>query len=330
MVPISKFGGGNILSFNGKTVWAKASASRKTKNEAGLMIEFDDGSTVTCTKDHPFLIGENFYRADSLQVGDCVRSVDMIQLEHGRNHIRQDTSIYGEEILPMQVLLPEQWGAIAQGYLALHTSRNRDTEGLSYSPQGRKCTQQRAGESGNDGNAPSSNRPCYDTRAISEQKAEHDRKHNSQSGTLAQISSCSRVSSLARKEKLGKQDHKSLNLRTMWERICNKASRFIQILSSKLQGESPASTKTVISIKRARKQQFYNLDVEGTNNFVLSNGVIVHNSYDSVRYGLMALRRPAQRLRRAREADPWADEPLFLKKIRGVKKKKVVNSLTGW
>ncbi len=44
----------------------------------------------------------------------------------------------------------------------------------------------------------------------------------------------------------------------------------------------------VIAIAPAGKSDVYNLEVDGTHDFVVENGVIAHNCYDEVRYFLMA------------------------------------------
>ena len=42
------------------------------------------------------------------------------------------------------------------------------------------------------------------------------------------------------------------------------------------------------SIKYAGKADVYNMEVEGTHDFAIENGIIAHNCYDEVRYMLMA------------------------------------------
>ena len=50
----------------------------------------------------------------------------------------------------------------------------------------------------------------------------------------------------------------------------------------------------VKAITPAGKADVYNMEVEGTHDFVLSNGVVAHNCYDETRYFLMS--RPVKPL----------------------------------
>jgi phage terminase large subunit len=76
-------------------------------------------------------------------------------------------------------------------------------------------------------------------------------------------------------------------------------SRLVKIwklLLGEKQEESIEEKKKVIKVERIGRADTYNLHVKDTNCFAINNGVIVHNSYDSVRYGLMSLTKVSGRL----------------------------------
>lgn len=69
----------------------------------------------------------------------------------------------------------------------------------------------------------------------------------------------------------------------------------------------------VMAIHNAGKADVYNMEVEGTHDFAIANGIIVHNCYDEFRYACMEnpINPPA--------ADPkkpnqYGEDPLELNK----------------
>jgi len=266
-----------------------------------------------------------------LKHSTCIRSKDMIQYRHeSENYWGEDSGIPGEEVLSMRFLLPKKRKKIASSRVGLPPP-SRDSKGIPYTPQRREQGKQSNRELRIGGDARTSE-GTYKYGRIQGQKAKtYVGATSSPSKDMARFSGWTRVPLEAWTVKLGTQERKKSFLQDVWQGVQNAASRFISILSPKLQSEGVTEEKKVREIRvMSESQQFYNLDVEDTHNFVLANGCIVHNSYDSTRYGLMSLRRPALRLKRKRDGDPWADEPEFIKKLRDKKKKKWVNPLTGW
>jgi len=252
-----------------------------------VRVNFADGS-VECTPEHLFLE----------ESGRWIKAIDlrpshMIQSVHeSKYNKRHNSRVRWNKILQLWQILPKKGETPTQDSMGI--SSWQDTERTSCSPQGLEQGKQSDRESTLSNGKRTSNQTSNDSKNISEEKTAHEKRNARKSKRMAQVKRGNRMASTTWKRNMEGQKTIYKTMSRMWYRLSNLFSKKVKILSPELQGKSYA--KKVISVEKIANDDTYNLHVENTNCFAVNNGVIIHNSYDAVRYGLMSLTRLAGRL----------------------------------
>ena len=258
---------------------------RPTRLNAEMVsLTFDDGDTLTVTPDHLLLLPNGEWIEAGLL---CLE--DMIQSATHETNLRWSRvySILWRKIL--QGLLAWKKRVFAPSDLAELLWRY--TYGLSYSPQGRQQGEQFNYQLGTKTQNQAFER-TYDTGETSLAE-KMDRDNSSPRKQVARVKRGAKVSLVAWQEKLGRTQTAYQKLCSLPQRISNaNQSLKRQILWPELQNESP--TKKIKGISRGFCPVTYNLEVEDTH-CLLANGVIAHNSMDSIRYALNSVAPLIQR-----------------------------------
>lgn len=258
---------------------------RPTRLNAEMVsLTFDDGDTLTVTPDHLLLLPNGEWIEAGLL---CLE--DMIQSATHETNLRWSRvySILWRKIL--QGLLAWKERVFAPSDLAELLWRY--TYGLSYSPQGRQQGEQFNYQLGTKTQNQAFER-THDTGETSLAE-KMDRDNSSPRKQVARVKRGAKVSLVAWQEKLGRTQTIYQKLCSLPQRISNaNQSLKRQILWPELQNESP--TKKIKGISRGFCPVTYNLEVEDTH-CLLANGVIAHNSMDSIRYALNSVAPLIQR-----------------------------------
>lgn len=249
-----------------------------------VCIEFTDGDTLTVTPDHLLLMPNGEWIEAFL-----LCPLDMIQLGIDGKTIRESNGvsrldfyqIFGRKIL--QGLFGWQANILTPSYLG--ASERGNTKNSSHTSPGWGQGKQRYFKSRIKGQNGSLER-THDTGKTSEAEfvGGQDKTTNKE---VAWVRYGKGVAQVAWEESVGKHFSISEKLLSLPQRVFYAGyEKVLSFLRLELQNESQA--KTVKRTTRGFRSQTYNLEVENTH-CLIANGVLAHNSMDSIRYGMSSL-----------------------------------------
>jgi len=271
-----------VLSHDRK--FHEAAGQLTRKQATCFKVLFTDGSTVTCTPDHKFMLPDGFYKQiHLLNTGDVIRSV----IYESNNNFKQNSGIQRNQVLPLRILLfiakrGHTWfKAIAQKGMGIFQRQNSQKDACA--PQRWESSQQSNREFRIAG-LQDSLKPTHDPRQAGSSESGASTVCPSESYFMAQVRRGQEVAFGDGQTISAIYSNGDNSLRILQKGISGKeaCSVEIKILPSKLQNGS--ETKTIESITNCEApQDVYCLNVPSTRNFVLGNGVVSHNC-DALRY----------------------------------------------
>lgn len=261
-------------------------------------VSFSDGRHVVATADHKFLmVSDEWKELRDIRPDDVIQSVTYAI---SNNHIRHNSRVSGDKILPLRQLLQQaikkiqRWQEVAQKSMGV--SSWADTKRYAYTSSGRRQIEQSNREfRTNEGRRTPVT--AYDTRAQGRDTAKVLRESGGISGqieSMAQNTRGQEVSSATCKRAMGEHAKNHSFLSAMRKRLRNllQSAESLKILSPKLQND--CKTATVKSITKDIIQDVYCLEVPETHALSVNGGIIVHNC-DVLRY--LCMERPIVRKR---------------------------------
>jgi len=271
-----------VLSHDGKYHQACGALTRKAAKV--ITLHFTDGSKVTCTPDHRFMLADGTWKeAAFLTSLDLIRCVT----HESNNNQRYMSGVLWGKILPLRKVFQftnkiHSWiKTTTQSCMALFQWCN--SQRISCSSQGRESCKQ----SDRKLNAIASFRSCetsHDRRTQRASKTRCDCTCNTNSKVLAQVFARSRMAlGTCNTRSCSNADNRK-GMRVLWRYIQNKKAHGLEskVLPAKLQNEGKTKKIESVSYPEAT-EEVYCLNVPQTSTFVLGNGLVSHNC-DALRY----------------------------------------------
>lgn len=260
---------------------------RQTGVEELYKIEFDDGTVIRASAEHPF------YMADGrILPTTCINNNDRIKsVTYGSySFIGQKTAIQWKELLLRKWQIfsenyqsPKRWyksqvlfaaqgsmGVSQWGYPGQHADKSQRL-GLEEQPDRKFRTDDSQGQ------------PSLPESRKYRKAQKTCREDTTFSCEVAQYEGRARFSQQTFQRKLEKEKADKKKMLSLWKRVRYTISDAFKLLPPELQDEG--KTKKVVSVTRTGLiEPVYNLEVEDTANFALGNGAISSNCLDEIRY----------------------------------------------
>ncbi len=271
---------------------------RKTGIATIYELKFSNGATVHTSSEHPFLTDRGWIAAIDLRPTDRIQCINESQ-----SYIRDKTSIRWGQLLSNGKLLQaykqkvQRFMDITQKSMDVSQWRNR--KGDRRTPQGQRPQQQSDREFRVTNKRSASSRTYQEkpqqSRVASQEAQTYARSSHAQGKGVALNTRGKKVAQaeLSENERQVTPSTKIYQviqsiLQTMQSTILsfNVKSKMV---FAKLYSEGSRCKETrLISWTAQSKEEVYNLEVDNTHCFAIQGGIIVHNSWDSATYGLVA------------------------------------------
>lgn len=266
-----------------------------TRTNANVVfLTFPDGKTLGVTPDHLLLRPDGLWiEAGLLQVGDLIQSATYEDWKNpsdkGKHRGGRDAGVHGNPVLSLsreeilQRLCERQ--EILDAQIRLGNDLWSDSEGSSYPSQGQESEEQRSGKSGvHHGSRSSVERILSDGRAEEGDTEESSGKSRTSRKEMAFVRRGEKVALVEWEEKLEEKENENNDMRPLSSDFLDEVpDPDGEVLQSELQDEG--ASKKVEGITRGFRSVTWNIEVPSMH-CLWADGVIAHNSMDSIRYGL--------------------------------------------
>lgn len=273
-----------VLGLDGK--FHKAFGIKTSKEKKPVWtVAFNDGSTVTCTFDHKFLLTNGRWK----QIGHCSGFSDLIRCVtyESNGYQRYMPGVLRDSILSLREIFQrakermqriKETASVCVGIL-----QRSNSQGYAHSSQGRRSEQQSDRQPRN-AYGKGSFIKSHDAREKGASKNQYDSIGDSNGSILAQVASGQGMALRTCQTNSSKDATNRTNVSFLQPRLQNKKSTWRTRASIAIKLQNVGKAKAVKSITYCQvPQDVYCLTVPDTSHFVLSNGCVVHNC-DALRY----------------------------------------------
>jgi len=260
---------------------------------------------VVGTAPHRFMLSDGAWRTladlrpgDSLiDLGLGVRYTALRALLRGNSGQQDHPGVPGAALLPLRPLLPARRETVAPGRLG--GSRGADPAGRSH-PSHFWSRPQSDSRPGDDCESEASCPARQDGDATATFSAQAESEGD---GRVASLSRGASVASSARPRNVAGSRTGDRHVHRLRAAVRDVLPEPVPGLWRQLQSDSIPRTAVVSRVEPAGTADVFNISVEDTHTFAVAGGLVVHNCYDSLRYGLGVERVRGKSEAKLREID---------------------------